>query len=99
MKMPSFLKALLLPLRGTGPVITYNGERVKSVNTAWWQGRKRAGFDESVTLYSWRHTLSRFMRTQRVPKREVQGQLGHRTDQTERYAEHALISRPKLPLQ
>ena len=38
---------------------------------------------------SWRHTLSRFMRSQGVPKWEVQGQLGHRTDVTERYAEYA----------
>ena len=55
-KMPPFLKAILLPLRGEGPVITFEGKRVKSVKTAWRKGRERAGFDDTVTLYSWRHT-------------------------------------------
>ena len=46
-KMPPFLKAILLPLRGEGPVITFNGKRVKSVRTAWRQGRARAKLDET----------------------------------------------------
>jgi hypothetical protein len=62
-KMPPFLKAILLPLRGEGPVITFEGKRVKSVKIAWRKGRERAGFDDTVTLYSWRHTLSRFKRS------------------------------------
>jgi integrase len=88
-KMPPFLKAILLPLRAEGPVITFGGKRVKSVRTAWRRGRARAKLDETVTLYSWRHTLSRYLRSQGVPKWEVEGQLGHRTGVTERYAEYA----------
>jgi hypothetical protein len=42
-----------------------------------------------VTLYSWRHTLARWMRSCGVDKWEVQGQLGHRGGVTERYAEYA----------
>jgi hypothetical protein len=75
--------------RGEGPVISFEGKAVKSVRTAWRQARKRAGLDSSVTLYSWRHTLSRWMRSHGVDKWEVQGQLGHRGGVTERYAEYA----------
>jgi hypothetical protein len=46
-------EAATLPLRGEGPVITFEGKRVKSVRTACWRkGRERAGFDDTVTLYS-----------------------------------------------
>ena len=45
--------------------------------------------EPSVTLYSWRHTLSRWMRARGVDKWEVQGQLGHRGGVTERRAEYA----------
>ncbi|MEA2829489.1 MAG: hypothetical protein QOF22_237, partial [Bradyrhizobium sp.] len=88
-KMPPFLHAVLWTRRGEGPVISYEGKAVKSVRTAWRQARKRAGLDPSVTLYSWRHTLSRWMRSRGVDKWEVQGQLGHRGGVTERYAEYA----------
>ena len=88
-KMPPFLQAVLWARRGEGPVVAFEGKPVKSVRTAWRQARKRAGLDPSVTLYSWRHTLSRWMRSRGVDKWEVQGQLGHRGGVTERYAEFA----------
>jgi integrase len=59
------------------------------VKTAWRQARKPAGLGASVTLYSWRHTLSRWMRARGVDNWEVQGQLGHRGGVTEIYAEYA----------
>jgi len=87
-KMPPFVKAILLPLRKpSGPVIEFEGRAVKSVRTAWRKGRTRAKLDDEVTLYSWRHTLGRWMRSKGVPKWEVQGQLGHGKGVTERYAE------------
>ncbi|MDP3078706.1 hypothetical protein [Bradyrhizobium sp.] len=91
-KMPPFLKAILLPLRGEGPVVSFKGEAVKSVRTAWRQARKRAKLhiptaEGAVTLYSWRHTLGRWLRARGVKKWEVQGQLGHGGGVTERYAE------------
>lgn len=90
-RMPSFLREVLQPIRQEkGPVVAFGGEAVKSVRTAWRKARERAGLDKTVTLYSWRHTLARWMRAQGVPQWEVQGQLGHRVaGVTERYAEYA----------
>jgi integrase len=88
-KMPKFLRDILWPLRGEGRVVTFNGEDVKSVKTAWRKARTRAKLDKEVTLYSWRHTLSRQMRIAGVLKWEVQGQLGHGGGTTERYTEFA----------
>ena len=87
-RMPAFLREILWPLRQpSGAVITFEGKAVKSVRTAWRQARKRAGLPPSVTLYSWRHTLGRWMRSQGVPEWEVKGALGHGKGVTERYAE------------
>lgn len=89
-KLPTFLREILEPMAGEGPVITFEGERVKSVKTSWRKARERAKLDPGVTLYSWRHTLGRWMRAKGVPQWEVQGQLGHRVaGVTERYAEYA----------
>lgn len=86
--MPPFLKAILLPLKkDKGPVIAFEGRAVKTVRTAWRQARKRAKLDPSVTLYSWRHTLGRYLRSKGVAEWEVKGQLGHGKGVTERYAE------------
>lgn len=86
-KMPKFVRDILWPLRGEGRVIRFRGEPVRSVRTAWGEAKVRAKLDEEVTLYSWRHTLSRQMRIAGVQKWEVQGQLGHGGGTTERYAE------------
>jgi integrase len=71
-------------------VIEVNGKRVRSVKTAWRKVRTRAGLDEDVTLYSFRHTMGRWMRSQRVPIEQIQEQLGHRlSGVTGRYAPYA----------
>jgi integrase len=86
----SFLRKILQKKRGIGPVVSFKGEAVKSVRTSWRKERERAGLGQEVALYSFRHTLARWMRSQGVPQWEVRGQLGHRAaGVTERYAEYA----------
>jgi integrase len=76
---------------GEGPVVSLDGGALKSVRTAWRQARKRAKLDSKVTLYSFRHTLPRYIKskgTTVVPIDQLQVVLGHkRLGVTERYAE------------
>jgi integrase len=89
-KLPPYLKAILWPLRSEGPVIACEGKPVKPrLGRRGVRARDRARRDADVTVYPWRHALSRWMRARGVNKWEVQGQLGHRGGATERYAEFA----------
>lgn len=78
-KMPPALVAYLRTLpRQTEWVVSYGGKPVNRYYTALGESRKRAGLDERVNLYSPRHTVSRWMRKERVPFEELSGQLGHK---------------------
>ena len=82
-KMPTALSQL----HGTGLVICWKGKPVARPMTSWRKLRKRAGLGPDVTLYSFRHTLGRWMRAQGVSDGEIGLQLGHRKlGVTERYA-------------
>ena len=82
-KMPIALSEL----HGSGLVICWKGKPVARPMTAWRKLRKRAGLVPDVTLYSFRHTLGRWMRAQGVSDGEIGLQLGHRKlGVTERYA-------------
>jgi integrase len=63
-----------------GPVVSFHGERVKSIRTAWRLARKRAGLDDKVQPYSLRHTCARWMRQQGVDAWQVATQLGHKLE-------------------
>jgi len=76
----------------SGPVISYNGEAVKSVRTAWRRTRAKVGLDNQVNMYSLRHTTARWMRKEGVPAWDVSAQLGHKSREfsmTERYAPYS----------
>ncbi|SOR32538.1 Integrase family protein [Methylorubrum extorquens] len=78
-KMPPILIAYMRQLpRESDFVVSYRGRPVDRYYTALGEGRKRAGLDERVNLYSARHTVARWMRKERVPIEEISGQLGHR---------------------
>ena len=81
----------LSELHGSGLVICWKGKPVARPMTAWRKLRKRAGLVPDVTLYSFRHTLGRWMRAQGVSDGEIGLQLGHRKlGVTERYAPYGL---------
>lgn len=76
----------------SGPVITYHGQPVKTVRTAWRRTRAKVGLDNQVNMYSLRHTAARWMRKQGVPAWDVSAQLGHKSREfsmTERYAPYS----------
>ena len=76
----------------SGAVISYNGEAVKSVRTAWRRTRTKVGLDNKVNMYSLRHTAARWMRKEGVPAWDVSAQLGHKSREfsmTERYAPYS----------
>jgi len=76
----------------SGPVISYNGEAVKSVRTAWRRTRTKVGLDDQVNAYSLRHTAARWMRKEGIPAWDVSAQLGHKSREfsmTERYAPYS----------
>jgi len=62
-----------------GPLISYYGEQVKSIKTAFRATRLKAGLDESVTPYTIRHTMATELRKRAVPSWEVSGMLGHQS--------------------
>lgn len=64
-----------------GWLITYEGERVKSLRTAWEAARERAKLGDEFKPYSLRHTAARWMRRRGVPGEEVSQQLGHKPDE------------------
>lgn len=59
-------------------LITYKSKNVSSVKHAWRLLREEAGLDASVTPYSLRHTVARWLRKQSVPAWQVAAQLGHK---------------------
>ena len=91
-KLPATLKARYFKdghYSRSGPVISYNGEAVKSVRTAWRRTRAKVGLDNQVNAYSLRHTAARWMRKEGVSAWDVSAQLGHKSREfsmTERYA-------------
>lgn len=90
-KLPDTLRGLLDP-KGSGYVVKWAGEQVKSIKTAWREIRDKAGLDKSVNPYSLRHTMARHLRAAGVPPWEVAAQLGHKAagySITERYASHS----------
>lgn len=73
-----------------GPIITWRGEPLQSIKTAWRRMRKRAGLDAGVIPYLLRHTMATEARAAGAPPWEVEGWLGHRRPgTTERYAKYA----------
>lgn len=63
-----------------GPVVSFHGDAVKSIRTAWRLARTRAGLDAKVQPYSLRHTCARWMRQQGVDAWQVATQLGHKLE-------------------
>ncbi len=61
-----------------GLLISFKGEAVGSIKTAWAAARRRADLDEECKPYSLRHTASKWMRKHGVSMDEVGQQLGHR---------------------
>ncbi|MEE4377423.1 MAG: tyrosine-type recombinase/integrase, partial [Candidatus Competibacteraceae bacterium] len=80
-KMPVFLRNALEPLPA-GNVVSGNSAPFKSVKKAFRATRTRAGLEATVTPYSFRHTLTRWLRSRSVPAWEVAAQLGHRAPGT-----------------
>jgi integrase len=72
--------AALEALRGDGPVIQHKGKPVASVANAWRKLRTRAGLDGTANLYSFRHSLGRWLRKEGVSLESIQLQLGHRKE-------------------
>ncbi|NDD83375.1 site-specific integrase [bacterium] len=71
---------------GSGHVVAWRGKPVGSGITAWRKARERAGLGQDVTLYSFRHTMGRWMRARGVPEEQIKMQLGHATSgETWRY--------------
>ena len=76
-KMPVFLRDTFQPLP-EGNVVTGTEHPFRSVKKAFRATRARAGLEATVTPYSFRHTLTRWLRSRSVPAWEVAAQLGHR---------------------
>ena len=72
------LYTLLEEWRDGEYVITWEGEPVASVKTAWRKLRTDAGLDARVQPTRCRHTLARRLRAHSVPRYEVSAFLGHR---------------------
>lgn len=64
----------------TGYIVSYGrgGKRVDSVKTSFRALRRNAGLDDRVNPYSFRHTISRYLRSRDVPDLEIQVILGHK---------------------
>jgi hypothetical protein len=60
-----------------GPIVTYNGQAVKSVKTAMRATVRRSGLSGRVNATSIRHTIGRFLENEGVPGREISILLGH----------------------
>lgn len=92
-KLPLTLKQRYSPTPpNSGPVISYNGNSVNTVRTAWRKTRDKVGLDKEVNPYSLRHTAARWMRKEGVPAWDVSAQLGHKSREfsmTERYAPYS----------
>lgn len=86
-KLPEFLRDYITMSGLTGYVVSGTEETVP-LTYPFKRTRAAAGL-EDVTLYSFRHTMARWMRSQSVPPWEVSAQLGHvhgGFSMTERYA-------------
>ncbi len=80
-KMPDQVRPYLEKLRATSDseyVISFRGQQIKNIKTAWKATREKAGLDDQVNPYSLRHTLARHLRRESVPAWEVAAQLGHK---------------------
>lgn len=70
-----------------GPLITWRGQPLASIKTAWRRMVKRAGLDAGVIPYLLRHTMATEARAMGADPWELEGFLGHRRPGTsERYA-------------
>jgi integrase len=75
-----------------GHIIKFHGKPIGRPEVGVRKARHRSGLQDSVTLYSIRHTCARWMRMEGVDTMEIANQLGHRRlgfDMTMRYAPHA----------
>lgn len=65
---------------------------ITTMNIIIRRSRERAGLDNRVNAYSFRHTVARYLRSQGVDTAEIAAQLGHHKfgyDMTLRYMPHA----------
>ncbi|WP_163830763.1 tyrosine-type recombinase/integrase [Spartinivicinus ruber] len=87
-KMPEFIHVATRHMKQCN-VVTGKKEELKSLKSSFTTAVKYSGLEGKVTGYSFRHTMSRWLRSQSVPPWEVAAQLGHRMEQystTEVYA-------------
>lgn len=84
--MPDSVNQYMRGKRSIGPVIQWNGKRLKGHKRLYAGLSERAGVD--VTAYGIRKACATWMRQEGVPEWDVLGMLGHRAggSQTERYA-------------
>lgn len=84
--MPESVRGYLEGKRSVGPVIQWNGNRLKGHKRLYAGLSERAGVE--VTAYGIRKACATWMRQEGVPEWDVLGMLGHRAggSQTERYA-------------
>ncbi len=86
------LKALLEEIgpRDIGPIITFNGRRLKSIKRAWTNARKRAGLDD-VRFHDLRHTFAQMLMDDSGNLSLVTDALHHTNSKTtKRYAHRRL---------
>lgn len=72
-------------------VIMFRKKHVHRLDTALRKALEAAKLEDGVTLYSLRHTVARYLRSNRVDTMEIANLLGHRKlgfDMTMRYAPH-----------
>lgn len=87
-KMPEFIHQMTCNMHNCN-VVTGSTKQIYSVKKSFATAVKRSGLEGRVTAYSFRHTMTRWLRSQSVPPWEVAAQLGHRMEQystTEIYA-------------
>jgi hypothetical protein len=61
----------------TGHIVTYKGQPIGGIRTAWHTLRDLCGFGPEVIPYTVRHTMARVLRRAGVEPWEVSGMLGH----------------------
>jgi integrase len=78
------LRSVIAKLPESGRLITYRGQPINSVRTAFRRLRIAAKLDDAVNPYSFRHTLARAMRRAKVPADQISVMLGHIPPQSSR---------------
>lgn len=75
--IPSTLDGWLAGLPAAGTLVRWRGAQVSEIDTAFMQSCSTANVAAGAAPYSLRHTIGRFMRSQRVPTEEISLWLGH----------------------